>query len=281
MKHFAVIGHPVAHSRSPAIHQAFARQFGHAIRYSRLHAAPDCFADVLEAFRAGGGDGVNVTLPFKREAYAICSQLSPRAQAAAAVNTIDFSEGTIYGDNTDGVGLVDDLTKRLGFLLQGSSLMIFGAGGATQGVLAPMFQAGCAHITLVNRDVEKARQLCSAFHKHHGSHQLAYCAYSDLSARAQTQNFDVLINATATGLSKEKLPIPDELFASSRLAYDMFYAAAPTAFMQQAYAAGCQQQSDGLGMLVSQAAHAYARWHGLMPETAQLYQDLRAEIDAS
>jgi shikimate dehydrogenase len=187
----------------------------------------------------------------------------------------------IYGDNTDGVGLVDDLSKRLGLLLQGSSVIIFGAGGATRGVLGPLFEAGCARITVVNRDVQKARQLCRDVQKDYGTRPLAACGYSDLAARTQSQDYDLLINATAAGLSAEKLAVPDQLFAASKLAYDMVYAAEPTAFMKQARAAGCQQQSDGLGMLIAQAAHAYAQWHGQMPETAQLYRDLRAEIDAT
>ncbi|MFM7659921.1 MAG: shikimate dehydrogenase [Betaproteobacteria bacterium] len=280
MKHFAVIGHPVSHSRSPAIHQAFASQFGHAIRYSRVHATPECFSDVLEAFRAGGGDGVNVTLPFKLEAFARCALVSERAKAAGAVNTIVFRDSEIFGDNTDGLGLVDDLSLRLGVRLRGSSVMIFGAGGATRGVLCPLFEAGCRHISVVNRDVQKAIALCAEFQNVPGNASIRAHPYSDLATLAKSQCFDVLINATSAGLSEKTLEVPETIFASSRLAYDMVYAAKPTVFMQQALQAGCPESSDGLGMLIGQAAHAYAIWHGVIPETAQLYRDLRAEIDA-
>ena len=280
MKYFAVIGHPVAHSRSPIIHQAFAKQFGHEITYARLHAAPGGFADVLAAFQAAGGHGVNVTLPFKLDAYAICSEVSDRAKSAAAVNTIGFSKRGLIGDNTDGLGLVDDLSGRLGLKLEGLSVLICGAGGATRGVIAPLFEAGCRHIRVVNRDVQKAKQLCIDINNvpHHGA--LDACSYSDLQTLKSGQGFDVLINATSAGLAGQRLDVPDVMFAKSRLAYDMVYAAKPTVFMEQAMQAGCADSSDGLGMLVGQAAHAYALWHGVMPQTAPVYKDLRAAIDA-
>ena len=279
MKYFAVIGHPVAHSRSPIIHQAFAKQFGHEIAYARLHAAPGGFADVLAAFQAAGGHGVNVTLPFKIEAYAICSEVSNRAKSAAAVNTIAFSKGELIGDNTDGLGLVDDLSGRLGLKLEGSSVLICGAGGATRGVIAPLFEAGCRHIRVVNRDVQKAKQLCIDINNVPHHEALDACSYSDLQTLKSSQGFDVLINATSAGLAGQRLDVPDVMFAKSRLAYDMVYAAKPTVFMEQAMQAGCADSSDGLGMLVGQAAHAYALWHGVMPQTAQVYKDLRAAID--
>jgi len=279
MKYFAVIGHPVAHSRSPIIHQAFAKQFGHEIAYARLHAAPGGFADVLAAFQAAGGHGVNVTLPFKIEAYAICSEVSNRAKSAAAVNTIAFSKGELIGDNTDGLGLVDDLSGRLGLRLEGLSVLICGAGGATRGVIAPLFEAGCRHIRVVNRDVQKAKQLCIDINNVPHHEALDACSYSDLQTLKSSQGFDVLINATSAGLAGQRLDVPDAMFAKSRLAYDMVYAAKPTVFMEQAMQAGCADSSDGLGMLVGQAAHAYALWHGVMPQTAQVYKDLRAAID--
>ena len=279
MKHFAVIGHPVAHSRSPIIHQAFAKQFGHEIAYARLHAAPGGFADVLAAFQAAGGHGVNVTLPFKIEAYAICSEVSNRAKSAAAVNTIAFSKGELIGDNTDGLGLVDDLSGRLGLRLEGLSVLICGAGGATRGVIAPLFEAGCRHIRVVNRDVQKAKQLCIDINNVPHHEALDACSYSDLQTLKSSQGFDVLINATSAGLAGQRLDVPDVMFAKSRLAYDMVYAAKPTVFMEQAMQAGCADSSDGLGMLVGQAAHAYALWHGVMPQTAPVYKDLRAAID--
>ena len=279
MKYFAVIGHPVAHSRSPIIHQAFAKQFGHEIAYARLHAAPGGFADVLAAFQAAGGHGVNVTLPFKIEAYAICSEVSNRAKSAAAVNTIAFSKGELIGDNTDGLGLVDDLSGRLGLRLEGLSVLICGAGGATRGVIAPLFEAGCRHIRVVNRDVQKAKQLCIDINNVPHHEALDACSYSDLQTLKSSQGFDVLINATSAGLAGQRLDVPDAMFAKSRLAYDMVYAAKPTVFMEQAMQAGCADSSDGLGMLVGQAAHAYAIWHGVMPQTAPVYKDLRAAID--
>jgi shikimate dehydrogenase len=259
--------------------KAFAKQFGHEIAYARLHAAPGGFADVLAAFQAAGGHGVNVTLPFKIEAYAICSEVSNRAKSAAAVNTIAFSKGELIGDNTDGLGLVDDLIGRLGLRLEGLSVLICGAGGATRGVIAPLFEAGCRHIRVVNRDVQKAKQLCIDINNVPHHQALDACSYSDLQTLKSSQGFDVLINATSAGLAGQRLDVPDAMFAKSRLAYDMVYAAKPTVFMQQAMHAGCAESSDGLGMLVGQAAHAYALWHGVMPQTAQVYKDLRAAID--
>ncbi|NCX87798.1 MAG: shikimate dehydrogenase, partial [Betaproteobacteria bacterium] len=289
MKHFAVIGHPVQHSRSPAIHQAFARQFGHRIRYERLHAAPGSLIDVLEAFRAGGGDGVNITLPFKLEAYELCHQRGPRAVAAAAVNTISFRDGLVVGENTDGLGLVDDLHQRLAFGLHGASVLMFGAGGASRGVLAPLFEAGCSRVTLVNRDLLKLSHMVEQFKMaqttlavQNPSHaRLDHCSYAELPARASSQRWDLLINATSAGLNAQALEVPADIFAAAGLAYDMVYAAQPTAFMQQAIAAGCPQVCDGLGMLVGQAAHAYAIWQGLMPDTMPVYQELRSAIDAA
>jgi len=289
MKHFAVVGHPVQHSRSPAIHLAFARQFGHSIRYERLHAAPGAFSDVVQAFRAGGGAGLNVTLPFKLEAYALCQELGRVAMAAGAVNTLLFREDICFGENTDGLGLVEDLTKRLGFALEGASILIFGAGGASRGVLAPLFEAGCIRVTLVNRNVQKARQVCSDFRQVSGLWRrpsdggpfLECASYDELALEAGRLSGDLLINATSAGLQAQPLPIPSAIFEAAKLAYDMVYAARPTPFMQQAIQDGCPGASDGLGMLVGQAAHAYALWHGVKPEIEPVYQEIRAAIDVA
>ena len=289
MKHYAVLGHPIKHSRSPAIHQSFARQFGHDISYERLHAAPGSFADVVHAFRAGGGAGLNVTLPYKLEAYALCQKLGPSALAAGAVNTLVFDGEHCFGENTDGAGLVDDVIGRLGFVSKHASVMVFGAGGASRGILKPLFESGCQQVTLVNRDVQKARQVCEAFQALWKSMtpsafieaKLDWASYEELIERSQTQSWDLLINATSAGLHAQPLNIPPSIFASSKLAYDMVYASVPTDFMQQALQGGCPRASDGLGMLVGQAAHAYALWHGVMPKVEPVYRDMRALIDAA
>lgn len=265
---FAVIGHPVAHSRSPQIHQAFAAQYGHRLHYVRLHAAPHSFADVLCAFRAGGGCGANVTLPFKVEAFAGCDHTTPRAQAAGAVNTLILSDTWVVGDNTDGAGLVNDIQGRLALRLAGCAVLVLGAGGACRGVLGPLREAGCTRLTVASRDPARAADL-----------PVEVCGYETLGAQLRSRGpWEVVINATSAGLAGEALPVDRAVLGAAQLVYDMLYQAQPGAFLQQAEAAGCARCSDGLGMLVEQAAEAYRVWHGVMPDTAPVYAALRASL---
>ncbi|MCO5108878.1 MAG: shikimate dehydrogenase [Burkholderiaceae bacterium] len=286
---YAVIGNPVAHSRSPSIHARFARQTGQDIEYGRLLAPLDGFVEAVERFRDAGGRGLNVTLPFKLEAFAWAARRSARAQAAGAVNTLRFDAGAAYGDNTDGAGLVRDIEARLGLPLAGRSVLILGAGGATRGVLAPLLDAGVARLTIANRTPARAIALVDGFLRAASASppagapggsapagaRLRGCGFDDAG-----QGFDLVVNATSAGLAGERLPIADALLAGAVLAYDMFYAARETAFVAQALAAGCPRACDGLGMLVEQAAESFLVWRGVRPLTAPVYEALRAELAA-
>ena len=269
--HYAVVGNPVAHSASPQIHAEFARQTGQDLDYVRLLAPLDGFAACIADFRARGGRGVNVTLPFKLEAYQLAQQRSERAVQSEAVNTLKFDGGTIYGDNTDGAGLVRDLEANLGFAPAGKRILLMGAGGAARGVLLPLLEKKPAALTIVNRTLEKAHVLARQFAPWG---RCAVCSYGELAGR----RFDLIINATAAGVGGGKAPVPDSVFAAGMLAYDMMYGKA-TPFMQAATARGARV-SDGLGMLVEQAAESFLLWRGVRPHTAQVIAKLRGEPGA-
>ncbi|MBS0335755.1 MAG: shikimate dehydrogenase [Proteobacteria bacterium] len=262
---YAVIGNPVAHSKSPWIHARFAVQTGQDIVYQPLLAPKDGFAATVEAFRAAGGRGANVTLPFKEEACAISTRLSERARAAQAVNTLIFSGSEIRGDNTDGYGLVRDLAANLGFAIAGCRILLAGAGGAARGVVLPLLAERPSALVIANRTVDKARVLAGGFAG------VRACGYSDLAG----EGFDLVINATSAGLSDAALPLPRGIFLAGSLAYDMVYGR-DTAFMRQARADGAARAADGLGMLVEQAAESFFLWRGVRPDTAPVLSALRA-----
>ena len=263
---YAVIGNPIAHSKSPLIHQAFAAQFGKAISYEKILAPLDGFAETVHSLQAQGFLGANVTVPFKFEAFKLCNSLSERAQAldAGAVNTLSFlDEGQVRGDNTDGAGLRSDIENNLGFSIAGKRILILGAGGAAQGVLNSLLDA--AQIVIANRTPDKALKMVAA---------IGHCLDASASTfEALNQPFDLVINATSAGLTDSRLPVPDVVFTAHTLAYDMMYGR-NTPFMQQAHAAGAQV-ADGLGMLVEQAAEAFHSWHGLRPQTAPVIRSFR------
>lgn len=269
---YAVIGHPVAHSKSPWIHAQFARATGQDIEYVRLEAPLDGFARTVDDFRAAGGRGANVTLPFKEQAYRYCAATSPRAHAAQAVNTLVLDRGAPWGDNTDGVGLVRDLEHNIGFPLAGRRVLLMGAGGAAQGVLAPLLEAGAAQIVIVNRNVEKARALEARFlaTAQASGAALAACGYGALRG----ESFDIVLNATSAGLADELPPLPDGLFRPGGLAYDMVYGR-ETPFLAFARSAGARPH-DGAGMLVEQAAESFFVWRGVRPDTRPVLAALRA-----
>ena len=274
---YAVIGNPVAHSRSPAIHAQFARQTGQDIAYERIAAPLDGFVAAVEAFRAAGGRGLNVTVPFKVEAFAYCQHRSPRAAAAGAVNTLAFREDGVHGDNTDGVGLVRDVEQRLGFRLAGARVLMLGAGGAARGVLAPLLEAGVARLVVANRTAARAVELAALA----GDARASGCGFESLAPSAlAAEGFDLVVNATSAGLDDAAPEVDDAVYAGARLAYDMVYGARPTAFMRQAAARGCARVSDGLGMLVEQAAESFFVWRGVRPQTGPVYRQLREEIGA-
>jgi shikimate dehydrogenase len=258
---YAVIGHPVGHSKSPWIHARFAQATGQDIAYGRIEAPLDGFERTVDAFRAAGGRGLNVTLPFKQAAFRYSQELSERARRAQAVNTLAFRE-RIYGDNTDGVGLVRDLEINLSRRLGATAVLLMGAGGAAQGVVGALLQAGVVRLVIANRTVQRAEALAARFPPATAS------GYGELRGP-----FDIVINATAAGLDGEAVALPGSALASGTLAYDMVYGR-DTAFLQAARAAGAQA-CDGLGMLVEQAAESFFVWRGVRPATRDVLDGLR------
>ena len=262
---YAVFGNPIAHSKSPLIHTAFARQTGQDLVYTARLAPLDGFNGAIEAFRSEGGRGANVTVPFKEQAFALATRRTPRAEAAGAVNTLRFEADGILGDNTDGAGLVRDLTANLGFDPAGKRILLMGAGGAARGVILPLLEGAPASLYIANRTPEKAETLARVF----GAGQVAGGGYADLPT-----SFDLVINATSASLAGDMPPLPDAVFAEDTLAYDMMYGK-DTPFLAFARARGARV-SDGLGMLVEQAAESFLLWRGVRPQTGPVIAMLRA-----
>jgi shikimate dehydrogenase len=268
---YAVIGNPVSHSKSPWIHAEFARACGEDMEYARIEAPLDGFAAAVDRFRAAGGKGLNVTLPFKGEAFRYASRTSDRAGLAQAVNTLVFGDG-VFGDTTDGVGLVTDLQDNLDYGLKDASVLLMGAGGAAQGVIGALLEAGVRRLVIANRTAAKAQAL-AARHAQKGIPfplAVSACAYEALEG----ERFDLVINATSAGLEGGMPPLPGSVLRAGMLAYDMVYGR-ETAFLRAAQAAGAHA-SDGLGMLVEQAAASFALWRGVKPETRAVLARLRA-----
>ncbi|WP_233864605.1 shikimate dehydrogenase [Paraburkholderia adhaesiva] len=274
---YAVIGNPVAHSKSPFIHARFAEQTGEHIEYTRLFAPLDGFVAEVNAFKAAGGRGLNVTVPFKLEAHALAHRLSPRAAAAGAVNTLRFDADGIFGDNTDGFGLVRDIEANLGVALKGARVLLLGAGGAARGVVLPMLERGPREITIVNRTAAKAHDLIGQFA---GAAAEAGCLINGGGPHAvDPAPYDVIVNATAGSLDAALPECDERAFGTHTLAYDMMYAAQPTVFMRHAQSLGARA-ADGLGMLVEQAAESFYVWRGVRPDSAPVLAALRAQLAA-
>jgi len=263
---YAVIGNPIAHSKSPEIHAAFARATGEDLEYTRILAPLDGFAPAVAAFRAAGGRGLNVTLPFKGEACRLATERTDRARATEAVNTLRFEGTRILGDTTDGVGLVRDL-GTLGVELAGRRVLLVGAGGASRSVIPALLDARPAVIVVANRTVERAAELERQF-----GERVQAAGFATLPRRP----FDVVINATSAGHAGELPPLPRTIFADGALAYDMTYGKGAAAFLELAHAAGAARLADGLGMLVEQAAESFFIWRGVRPDTAPVLAMLRA-----
>jgi shikimate dehydrogenase len=266
---YCVIGNPIAHSRSPEIHAAFAAQTAQALSYERTLAPLDAFAATVRDLVAAGYRGANVTVPFKIEAAQLATRLSERARAAGAVNTLHFADGEIIGDNTDGPGLVADIVRNAGVPLLGKRVLLLGAGGAARGVILPILQEGPHEIVIANRTVATAEALAAQFSGYGG--KLAACGFADVKGA-----FDVVVNATSASLADELPPVPASAFGQGTLALDMMYGNKPTRFMEFATAQGAIAR-DGLGMLVEQAAEAFAIWRGVRPETAALLKTMRTK----
>ena len=274
-KKFAVVGNPIAHSKSPFIHAAFSAQTGIALTYERICAPIDDFEATVEAFFAAGGSGLNITVPFKERAWAMAaSGLSERARLAGAVNTLWQENGQLNACNTDGVGLLTDL-RRLGADPEGKRVLLVGAGGAAKGVSFPLLQAGCSHLHIINRTAGRARELRDALGQHYPdtANRLGAGSLDDLEG-----SWDIVINATSSSISNSAPTVRGLTFAPDALAYDMFYAAHPTAFMRFASAAGAARVADGLGMLAGQAAASFQIWNGVMPDIEPVLAALRQSI---
>lgn len=264
---YAVVGNPIEHSKSPVIHLAFAKQTGQHIAYERVLAPLDGFNKTIADLIAKGYKGANVTVPFKFDAFNVCHTRSPQALMAGAANTLIFSDHQISGHNTDGDGLVMDIQQNLGRKIKNQRVLLLGAGGAAEGVFEPLLNESPAILTIANRTLEKAERIVNKF-SHHQTQSLA-CTFDDL----QHQQFDIIINATSTGLTDSALPIPDRIFAKNALAYDMMYGR-ETPFLKQAKAQNAIL-ADGLGMLVEQAAIAFYLWRKVKPHTQWVIEMLR------
>lgn len=272
MESYAVFGNPIAHSKSPFIHQQFAAQLQIAHPYGRVLAPLDNFVDTLNTFFKQGGKGANVTVPFKEEAFARADELTERAALAGAVNTLKLlNDGRILGDNTDGIGLLSDL-ERLALIKPGFRVLLIGAGGAARGVLLPLLSLDC-HVTVTNRTHVRAQTLAELF-RHTGSVDAV-----PMSA-LEGHEFDLIINATSSGIAGEILPIPASLINARVCCYDMFYQKGNTAFLTWCIQHGAKRYADGLGMLVGQAAHAVLLWHGILPEVEPVISALKCELGA-
>ena len=265
---YAVIGNPIEHSRSPQIHAAFARQTGQDIRYERILGDLDGFEADVEAFIDAGGRGLNVTLPFKERAFRLAGELSARAYDAGAVNTLVVRDAGLFGDNTDGVGLVRDLGCNHLFSFNGARVLLLGAGGAARGVLRPLLQERPAQLVLANRTADKAHELADAASN---TGNVIACGLDEL----QGLRFDLIINATAAGLDARVPDIPDDCLAEGGWTYDMLYGEGPTAFVEWGKVHGATRALDGLGMLVEQAAESFRLWRGVQPDTSAVIASLR------
>ena len=277
---YAVIGNPVAHSQSPFIHAQFAAQFGHDIRYERLLSPLDGFESTLRQWAESGAHGCNVTVPFKFEVPRLVPGCTPRAQLAGAANTVRFDASGWTADNTDGLGLVADIQQHAGMALRGCTVLLLGAGGAAAGVLGPLLAAQPALVVVLNRTAEKARALANAHEGWALAHGSRVVGGGLDEARIWCpQGCEVLVNGTASSLAGASVALPDGLLRTGSLAVDMMYGPAAEPFLQWARTQGAQAR-DGLGMLVEQAAEAYAFWRGTRPDTVPVLQALRQRLAA-
>ncbi|MFE8070432.1 shikimate dehydrogenase [Marinobacteraceae bacterium S3BR75-40.1] len=267
---YAVVGHPISHSKSPHIHSLFAAQTGEDLEYTAIQAPLDDFAGTVRGFFKRGGSGLNVTVPFKQEAWALADRLSDRAQRAEAVNTLYLDEQEqLMGENTDGPGLVRDLTVNHGLELSAARILILGAGGAVRGVLAPLLETAPAEVVIANRTVSRAEALCTQFAD---AGRLQASSFEGLEGA-----FDLIINGTSASLQGQLPPLADSLVKADTVAYDMMYGRGTTVFNQWAQDHNAARTIDGLGMLVEQAAESFHIWRGVRPDTTEVIRCLREE----
>jgi len=267
---YAVIGNPIAHSKSPLIHTEFAKLTDQALTYTAELVELGQVKNFVSSFANNNGKGLNVTVPFKLDAFELATHLSDRAQRAGAVNTLTLKDNEVFGDTTDGTGLLNDLTKNHQQTLKDKTILILGAGGAVRGVLEPLLLESPTSLVIANRTVSKAQQLADDFSSFGN---ISACGFEDLNG----QQFDIIINGTSASLSGDLPPLPDHLFTKHSCAYDMMYAKEATVFMQWSKQQGAEIILDGLGMLVEQAAESFYIWRGVRPETKSVIEKLRTE----
>lgn len=268
MDRYAVIGHPITHSLSPQIHSLFAAQTGEKLEYEGIELPITSFETrVWQLFKEGYA-GFNVTVPFKGDAFDFVDTMTERAKRAGAINTLmKLDDGRIFGDTTDGVGLIRDLTENLKWTIENQNVLILGAGGAVRGVLEPMLEQNPASLVIANRTLKKVEELADDFP------ELTPCTFEELSGQ-----FDIIINGTSASLSGQVPPLPEGVINAGSKCYDMMYGKAPTSFMIWAKEQGAVHCADGLGMLVGQAAESFSIWRGVTPETDSVIQEIRASL---
>jgi len=268
---YAVVGHPISHSKSPRIHSLFARQTGEPVEYTSVQAPLDGFAATVREFFDGGGGGLNVTVPFKEQAWELAGRRTARAEKAGAANTLyQNGDGQLVADNTDGYGLVRDLTINHGVQLKGARVLILGAGGAVRGVLGPLLEQQPSSLMIANRTLAKAEALARLFADEAGATTLSACGFE-----APDQPFDIIINGTSASLQGDLPPLHTNVIAAGTVVYDMMYSLQATTFNQWALDNGAVRVFDGLGMLIEQAAESFRVWRGVQPDTAPVIDALR------
>lgn len=272
---YAVIGNPIGHTKSPLIHATFARQTRQDIEYTAIEGRIGAFRDDAEVFRRAGGRGMNVTAPFKLDAFAYATDLSEQARLAGAVNALRFDGERILAENFDGIGLTRDIVNNLGVPMRGKRVLLLGAGGAARGAVLPFLKQKPAQLLLVNRTVSKAQALFEQF-KPYAEGGFVWCSYPELGDVAE--RFDMVINATSASLRGELPPVHTGVFAPGCLAYELAYGKGLTPFLKLAQGAGAQRLADGVGMLVEQAAEAFAWWRGVRPATATMIEKLTVPL---
>lgn len=269
VSNYAVFGNPIKHSQSPKIHSLFAKQKGITLNYQAIEVPEDRFSDYVHSFANEKGKGINITVPFKEEAFALCHTLSKRAKNSGSVNTISFDEDSnIYGDTTDGKGLINDLTLNHQLKLKNKSILILGAGGSVRAILEPLCELHPDRMVIANRTVSKAEQLAKKFSD---LQSIQACSYNELGNDA----YDLIINGTSLSLNGQLPAIPKSTINHNTCCYDLMYSKTETIFMKWALEQGAIKVMDGLGMLVEQAAEAFKIWHGVLPDTAPVIKSLR------
>lgn len=270
MDKYAVLGNPIGHSKSPFIHTIFAQETNQDMEYGSILSPLDGFKETVDNFRKNGGKGLNITVPFKEEAYKYADNLSDRAKKAGAVNTLKFlDDGSSFGDNTDGFGFIWDL-KRLNWEVKDSSILLIGAGGALKGIIGPIMEEKPKNVVLVNRTIEKARAIKELYPS------IKVLSFEDLNGSNET--FNIVVNCTSLSLSNKLPNISEKFITKNSHVYDLMYSNKNTIFLDWAKSLGCNNISDGLGMLVGQAALSFNLWRGVMPESKNVFLKLRELI---